>query len=99
MSNFISGLLSDFPLVSDLFQQQSDVKNNNVAPLIFLVITVLGDHGKLVSSGVPGNHLAFNFADSSQLLGGHPEHLHLGPSARQQLSIGREVDVVFFKVI
>ena len=45
MSNFISGLLSDFPLVSDLFQQQSDVKYNNVAPLIsflsslFLVTT------------------------------------------------------------
>ena len=60
-------------------------------------MTVLGDHGKLVASGVPANILAFNFADSSQLLGDHPEHLHLGTPAGQQLSIGGEVDEVFFK--
>ena len=39
MGHFIAGLLSDYPLVSDLFQRQSDVKYNNVAPHILLVIS------------------------------------------------------------
>ena len=74
------------------------VKDKYMVTLIALV-KIVGDYGKPVASVVPADHLAFDLADSGQLPGDHSEHLHLGPTAGQQLSIGGKVDVVFFPEI
>ena len=68
-------------------KQQSHVKYNNVP--------AVEHNGKLVASGVPADLVALNPADSGHLPGGHSQHLHLGTSAGQQLSIRGKVDVHF----
>ena len=70
------------------------VKHKYMMTLISLV-KIVGHYGKPVATIVPADYLALDLADSGQLPGCHSEHLHLGPPAGQQLSVGGEVDVVF----
>ena len=58
-------------------------------------VPAVEDNGKRVAFGVPADLVALNPADSGHLPGGHSQHLHLGTSAGQQLSIRGKVDVHF----